>query len=64
MPSCGFLGEEAVKASCWAVAWDQRVRAAAVPRVVFGLGMATLTAYSTPFIGGGVVGAGICVVGE
>ena len=37
---------------------------AAVPGVVFGLGMAALTAYSALFVGGRFAGAGVCVMGE
>jgi hypothetical protein len=35
-----------------------------MPRVVLGLDVAAFAADSTPFIGGGIAGAGLCIVSE
>jgi hypothetical protein len=64
VPGCGFLGKEAVEALHQTVARDGGVRMATVPGVVLQLEVATLTAYSTPFVGSGVAGAGVYIVSE
>jgi len=64
MPGRGLFGEEAVETACGAVARDGGMRAAAVPRVVLRLEVAASPAYTAPFVGGGIAGAGVCVMRE